>query len=181
MPQQQLDTNYRTIAGPTDGQKPTYIASITGLVVAASATDIFTITPGSAPVRIIRARVSGIKTTAGADVDIQLIKRSAADTGGTATNPTKVAYDSADPASTATINAYTANPTGLGAAIGTLTVDSLFVGLSTVATSILDLAFGNRPAKAIVLRGTETFAINLNGVTVGGGAFDISVEYTEDN
>ncbi|HEX3640111.1 MAG TPA: hypothetical protein VHV10_02350 [Ktedonobacteraceae bacterium] len=178
--QQPLDSNYRPIAGPSDGQKPTYIASITGLVVAASATDIFTVTPGSAPVRITRLRISGTKTTAGADVDIQLIKRSAADTGGTSTAPTKVAYDSADTASTAAIAAYTVNPTGLGTAIGTLTVDSVFVGLATAQTGILDHRFGDRPAKAVVLRGTETLAVNLNGVTVGGGAFDISVEYTED-
>src|SRR5204863_4895248 len=118
MPVQQLDTNYRTIGGPTDGQKATYGASITGLVVAASATDIFAIT-GSATkiVRITRLRISGVRTT-GTDTDIQLIKRSTANTGGTSTNPTKVAYDSNDPASTATINAYTANPTGLGTAIG---------------------------------------------------------------
>src|SRR5215471_9766749 len=107
MPVQQLrDSNYQVIPGPTDGQKATYAAAITGLVPVASATDIFTLTgSNSATIRVTRLRISGIKTSAGADVDIQLIKRSAADTGGTSTNPTKVAYDSVDPASTATVNA----------------------------------------------------------------------------
>ena len=63
-------------AVPVDGQKATYAASITQLAVAASATDIFTLT-GSATktIRVTRLRVSGIKTTAGADVDVQLIIR----------------------------------------------------------------------------------------------------------
>ena len=165
---------------PVDGQRATYAASITGLASASSATDIFTIT-GSASmvVRVTRIRISAIKTSAGADVDIQLIKRSTADTGGTATNPTAIPYDSLDPAATATIAAYTANPT-TGTAVGTFAVDSVWVGLATAQTGLMSHDFGNRPAHAVTLRSaSEVLAVNLNGVTVGGGAFDIWVEWTE--
>jgi hypothetical protein len=164
-----------------DGFKASYAASVTGLVVAASATDIFTII-GSATktVRITRLRISGIKTTAGAAVDIQLIKRSTADTGGTSTAPTIVPYDSANAAATAVVAAYTANPT-LGTAVGTLIVDSIFVPLATASGTAMDYIFGNRPSQAIVLRGVaQQLAVNLNGVTVGGGAFDIWCEFSEE-
>lgn len=166
---------------PTDGLKMTYAASVTGLLSASSATDIFTIT-GSATkiVRITRIRVSGIKTTAGADIDIQFIKRSVANTGGTSTAPTIVPYDSANTAATAVVTAYTANPT-VGTAIGTIAVDSVFIALATAQTGFIDHTFGNRPAQSIVLRGAaEVFAVNLNAVTVGGGAFDVWCEFSEE-
>jgi hypothetical protein len=170
-----------TSLSPIDGSKATYAASITGLVAVASATDIFTIT-GSASkiVRITRLRISGIKATASADVDIQLIKRSAANTSGTSTAPAIIPYDSLSSPATAVVAAYTANPT-VGNAVGTLAVDSLFVAVTTAQTGILDHNFGNRPAQALVLRSAaEVIAVNLNGVTVGGGAFDIWCEFTEE-
>lgn len=164
-----------------DGLKATYAASVTALAPVASATDIFTITGSTTKiVRITRLRISGIKTTAGADVDIQLIKRSTANTAGTSTTPTIIPYDSTSNAATAVINAYTANPT-VGTAVGTLAVDSLWVALTTAQTGILEHNFGNRPAQAIVLRSNaEVLAVNLNGVTVGGGAFDIWCEFSEE-
>lgn len=166
----------------SDGLRATYAASILGLAVAASATDIFTIL-GSATktVRITRLRISGTKTTAGAAIDVQLIIRSAADTAGTKTNPTLIPYDSASAPATAIVAAYTTNPT-LGTTVGTLVADSVFVALNTAASGLLDYTFGNRPAQAIVLRGVaQQLAVNLNAVTVGGGTFDLWVEWTEDN
>lgn len=167
---------------PVDGQKATYAASINGLALASSATDIFTI-KGSATktVRIRKLRISGIKTTAGAQVIFQLIKRSAANTGGTSTAPALVPYDSASAAATAVIAAYTANPSGLGTAVGTLAVDSVYIPLATENAAPLSYNFGDGPSSTIVLRGTSQFlALNLNGVTVGGGALDIWVELTEE-
>jgi hypothetical protein len=168
-----------------DGKRPTYAAGIQGLAVAASATDIFTVT-GSATktIRIIRMRISGIKTGAGAAIDIMLLKRSTADTLGTSTAPNAIPYDSADAAATAVITAYTANPT-VGTLVntgGVVLVDSLFVPLATASGGQLNWEFGNRPARALVLRGVaQQLCLNLNGVTVAGGAFDIAVEWTEDN
>lgn len=164
-----------------DGQKATYAAGITQLVVAASATDIFTIAgSASKTVRITRVRLSGIKTTAGAAVDVQLLLRSTADTAGTKTNPTAIPFDSNSAAATAVVAAYTANPT-LGTSVGLIGVDSVFVPLATAAGGQLDWNFGNRPEQAIVLRGaTQQLCVNLNGVTVGGGAFDIWCCWTEE-
>lgn len=164
-----------------DGQRYTYSAAIQGLAPAASATDIFTLTgSASMTVRLLRVRVSGIKTTAGAAVDFQLLKRSTADTGGTSTAPTIIPYDKNSPAATAVVAAYTANPTA-GTSVGLLAVDNIFIPLATAAGGLIDWNFGNRPGQAIVLRGAADQAcLNLNGVTIGGGALDVWVEWTED-
>ncbi|SRR6266702_988272 len=168
---------------PVDGLKATYSASITGLVTAASATDIFTIT-GSATktVRITRIEISGQSTTA-VPVQIVLLKRSVANTVGTSTAPTIVPHDSASGAATATVLAYTANPT-TGTLIGNIKVAYVYLSAPATATTgpeKLFLTFGDRPAQAPVIRGiAEVIAINLNGVTTTGAAFDINVEFTEE-
>lgn len=165
-----------------DGSKDTYSASITALAAAASATDLFTIS-GSATkiVRVTRLRLSGIKTTAGADIDVRLIKRSAANTAGTSTSPTLVPHDSGSPAATAAVKAYTVNPTSVGAAVGDVASDKVYVGLATESTHVREYKFGEGSEKAVVLRGVaELLAVSLNTVTVGGGAFDISCTVTEE-
>lgn len=168
-----------------DGYKASYAAAIQGLVPAASATDIFTIAgSGTKTIRITRLEVSGIATTI-VDTSVQFIVRSTADTGGTSTAPTAVKYDSTNPAATATIAAYTANPTGLGTSVGLVRTSKCIFNLvaptagSESGRLIED--FGDRPAQAVVLRGaTQVLAVNLNGVTISGGSLDISVEWTED-
>lgn len=70
--------------------KATYAAAIVGLASVAAATDLFTITgSASKTVRITRVSISGLATSASA-IAVPLIKRSAANTGGTATSPASV-------------------------------------------------------------------------------------------
>jgi hypothetical protein len=168
---------------PVDGGKNTYRASITALASAASATDIFTLTgSASKTIRVTRLEISGQQTTAAAAQVIVLV-RSTANTGGTSTNPTAVPHDSNSPAASATINAYTANPT-TGSLVGNIYAGYVFLaapGTATVGSDKVVFDYGNRPAQAIVLRGTgQVLAVNLNGVTVTGGAFDINVEWSEE-
>jgi hypothetical protein len=163
-----------------DGLKATYSASIVGLVPVASCTDLFTITgSASKTVRVSRITVTATQTTSG-QIDVALIKRSTANSSGTSTSPTVIPHDSNSAAGSATIRAYTLNPT-LGNTVGTMKARKVFVG-STVANSdefITD--FGVRNSQAIVLRGTsQVLSVNLNGVTITGGSFNISVEWTEE-
>lgn len=167
----------------TDGLKATYSASITALASAASATDIFTIT-GSATktIRVTRLEVSGQATTAAA-AQVVLAVRSTANTSGTSTAPTAVPHDSASAAASATIKAYTVNPT-TGTLVGNIKAAYVFLAApatATVCSEPLFLDFGLRPSQAIVLRGiTQVLAVNLNAATVTGGAFDINIEWTEE-
>lgn len=168
---------------PVDGGKNTYRASITALASASSATDIFTLT-GSAnkTIRVTRLEISGQQTTAAA-AQVVVLVRSTANTSGTSTNPTAVPHDSNSPAASATVTAYTANPT-TGSLVGNIYAGYVFLAAPATATVGSDKVvfdYGNRPAQAIVLRGaTQVLAVNLNGVTVTGGAFDINVEWSEE-
>jgi len=171
-------------SAPVDGQKATYSASITGLVTAASATDIFTLT-GSATktVRITRVEVNGQATTA-VPVQVVLLKRSAANLTGTSTAPTAVPHDSTSAAATATVKAYTANPGTLGTLVGNLKAEYVYLsapGTATTGPEKLFLNFGDRPEQEYVIRGiAEVVAVNLNGATTTGAAFDVNITWTEE-
>lgn len=167
-------------ATPIDGVKATYSASIVGLVPANLATDIFTIT-GSATkiVRITHIEISATQTTAG-NANVVVLKRSTANTGGTSTNPAKVPHDSQNAAASATVAAYTANPT-VGTLVGNIRSNKIFVSTATTMGEEITMDFGVRPSQAVVLRGTaEVLAVNLNGVTLAGGSFDIDIEWSEE-
>lgn len=175
-----IPANFKTASFPVDGYKTTYGASIPDLTVASTATDIFTITGStSKTIRITSFSISGTRTTSSA-ITIILLKRSTANSGGTSTIRTAIPYDSNDSAATATVRAYTANPT-TGTLIGNIATDTMFFSNGGGQQQNLRYDFGDRPSKAIVLRGTsEVLAINLNSVSVTGSDFNIYVEWTEE-
>lgn len=147
---------------------------------AASATDI-AILPGSATKTILvkRVIVSGVQTTAGI-IDVLLVKRSTANTGGTSTGMTATPHDSTNAAATAAPLTYTANPT-TGSLVGALRRVKLPVNAPAsvvgLEAHVFEFASSNQP---VVLRGVaEGLAVNLNGVTVTGGSFNIVFEWNE--
>ena len=163
-----------------DGLKHTYSASVTGLVGVAG--DIATIF-GSATttIRVTRVEFSGV-ATAGANMDVSLVTRSAVDTAGTPAAMTAVPHDSNSPAATATgLNSYTAAPTP-GTAVGTIRSVKANIGVATTgvenAPQVWD--FGNGPKKAVVLRGiAQGLCLNV-GATQAGALYDIDIEWTEE-
>lgn len=179
-------------AAMIDGQRATFSATKVGLVTAASATDIFTITGSTSKVvRITRIEATATTTSATpAALDVLLVKRSTANSGGTSTgSPTAVPYDSSNAAATATVFSYTANPT-TGTLVGTaLRGAKFFQTLGTyTATDFptkdsLIWDFGNRPSQAPALRSTsEVLAVNLNGASATATAsFDLMIEWTESD
>lgn len=156
-----------------------FMASTSALTVAASATDIFTITgSGTKTIQIIRITITATRTT-GAQTLVQLIRRSTANSSGTSSTLTAAKMDSNNSAATATVLAYTANPS-LGNSAGTLSSANYFIAGTGTATTPIVLDFGNSLNQPVVLRGTgEVLAVNLNGVTVTGGSFNITVEWSE--
>lgn len=161
--------------------KPTYSAAISGLVTAATATDIFTISgSGTRTIRVTKISIDGL-AAAGGNVTFNLIKRSATNTGGTSTTLTAVPHDSANAAGTATIRAYTANPTGLGTAVGTVRSNRAFISGVTTTASTEDVEMFGDLGQGIVLRGTGEFlCMNQGGVTITTPALNIWVEWTEE-
>lgn len=165
----------------TDSIKSSYSAAVTGLVGPTLTTDLFTIS-GSASkiIRVTRLALTASQTTA-AQRDVLLIKRSAANTGGTSSTATGVAMDSTNSAATAVVRAYTANPTALGAAVGTIRSRKVFIAGTAANSDEMIQDFGIRGTQAVVLRSAaESLCVNLNGVTSNGNSFDLSVEWTEE-
>lgn len=159
-----------------DGNKTTYSASVNGLVGLAG--DIFTIF-GSATktIRVTRIEFSGVATAA-ADMDVFVIKRSTADTAGTAVVATP--HDSTNAAATAVVNAYSAAPTP-GTQVGTpLRGSKTQIGTATAQAQYIVWDFGMGPNQGIVLRGVaQCLALNVNATQVGA-LYDISVMWTEE-
>jgi len=166
-----LDRSYEKVT-------KTYSASA-NISSAASATDIFTITGNaSTNVFVTKVIISGIQTTAGL-TDIQLVKRSTANSGGTSSAVTAIPHDSGDAAASATLLAYTANPT-TGNAVGSVRRGYVpIAGATSVVNPVVVFDFGGL-GKPITLIGTsQVLAVNLGGVTVTGGTFDIAIEWFE--
>jgi hypothetical protein len=173
-------------------RNPTYTASSVGLVPAASATDIFCISPGTT--KNIAVRRITIAGTAGTAITTPFLvyRRVSLDTGGTAATslalPVPVPNFPGDAASNSTLTAYTANPT---------VVDS---SPSLMQTMLVDLpvttaAGGNVVHERIWGTGIDMFSkgldlqknttqqlcINLNGVSVSSGVLSINMEWQETN
>ena len=157
-----------------------YSASFLLTALAANATDIVSLV-GSATknVRVLRVEIMGLATAA-AVVDLQLIKRTTADTGGTPVPIVSPRYDTTDIAATAAANSWTANPAALGTAQGTVRAGKL--GLSASPAVGLPLLWDfSRDGVAPVLRGVaEGLHISWGGVAVPAGTLLTgSIEWEE--
>lgn len=159
---------------------PTYAISGVAVTPAATPTDVLVIT-GSATktVHIRRIVLSGMATTAGS-MDVSLVRRMAADTGGTSTAPTIVQADSNSVAATATVALYSVNPSALGTSAGMFTTKKLNFGLTGTAGTI-DFTWPDVNYIAPLLHGTgQSIAINFNGGAVpSGGTITYAVEWEE--
>lgn len=179
-------TNLRTLSTDTSGilnvniaHKITYAAAAT-FTVAASPTDIFTLT-GSATktIRVVRLTINGTNT-GNTNIVTAVTKRSTANSGGTSTTPAAVPLDSNSAAGTAVARAYTANPT-LGTAVGDIRIDSAFFPTLASSNAGTDVIYEFWDA-APILRGTaEVLAINLKGTAITGTTVvAIDVTWTEE-
>lgn len=159
---------------------PTYSAS-TFFTLANSATDVFTIS-GSATktIRIYRV-LFYLTATTGSNATILGIRRSALNTGGTSSLLTNVAHDTDNPASTAVVRSYTANPSALGASAGNMFSFGVYVsGGGTIGSIPFSLIIDNT-YQPVVLRGiSQLFAVNMNAVTFAGNVARATVVWTEE-
>jgi hypothetical protein len=123
-----------------------------------------------------------LKATTAVTVPVGIVKRSTANSGGTAITPTVVPYDSSNSAGTAVVRVYTANPT-VGTAVGYLadpyfTVGDLTTGGVQRFPSVLIYGEQGSP---IVLRGVaQGLAVNLNAASLSGVVASCTFEWTEE-
>lgn len=159
--------------------KATYAASGT-FTPPATPSDMVTIYGGvGKTIRVLAFKISTTNTAAGSQ-QFFLIKRSAVDTGGTPVAATIVPLDSTNPGPVATVQHYTANPAGLGAAVGTIAtarvaspvaIPGSFAGVKEDAGIDL-LVFGQNSLldQPVVLRGAaQGLCLNFNGAALVAG------------
>jgi hypothetical protein len=163
----------------------TYSAFAGPITSPASATDVFIINGAAAKIiKVWRIWVTTIQTTAGVN-SWAILKRSTANTGGTAVATTKVPLDSSDAAASALVQHYTANPT-----TGTL-VGNVWLGrVASPATATTGFAkelgtmvdFSILCGKPVVLSSAaEGLALNFLGVSPPTGMASIcGVQWTEE-
>jgi len=168
-----------------DAARTTFSAGVVGLVAAAAATDIFTISGSSVQgrkIKVLKIEVSGVATASQA-IPFTVVKRSTANTGGTATNPTAVAHEAISGLSAScTVSAYTANPT-VGTLVGILQSKrgTLLTPVAGTPASPTPFDFTTANTKFPTLNGTnEILALNYNGATAAGNALDIFVTWSEE-
>lgn len=153
---------------------PTYYVSGTGYAAYATPTDMLTITCGTGKiVRILNMKLN-THTTAGALQSVFFIKRTTANSGGTASTPTIHPVDTNDPEATSVVRLYSVIPASLGTATFThisqvvTTVPTAVPALSQVATmapSVTTQTYYKGP----ILRAGESLCMNYNGAALPAG------------
>lgn len=178
--------------GVTSGivKQPTYSAVSIGLVPASSATDIFCIS-GSATkaISIKRLEISGIAGTA-ISVPVTVLRRVSLDTGGTPASttalPVATPNESVDAAATATLIAYTANPTIVDASPSYLRSSYVSFPLTTSTVSPQTWVFGEEVGwftKAMNIpkgSATQQVCVNFNATTVSSGTLNLYISWVEN-
>jgi len=174
-----------------EGRKPTYSAATAAFapnVGAGGTTDVAGIAgSASKQVRVLRFAVSG-RATAANQIDVQLVKRSSADTAGSSMAATLAAvpHDATDAAATAAVTTYTGtnvNPT-LGTSVGVVRAQQSNVSAagSGGAASPVEFDFGTCNDKSIVLNSaSEGLYLNFGGAVLPAGlVLNIFVEWSEE-
>jgi len=155
---------------------------VTANAAYATPTDLLVL-PGSATagkvVRLVRFDIASVATAAGI-YTVHLVKRTAANTGGTSAAMTITKFDSND-TSTAVPVTYSVVPTSVGAG-SDIIADRLFQNTLTLQPERRTWLFGNGPMEAVVLRGVaQAFAVNFGGVALPAGSlFDMTIYWTEE-
>lgn len=173
-------------------RNPSYTATAVGLVPAASATDIFCISPGTT--RNISIRRITIAGTAGTAITTPFLvyRRVSLDTGGTPATgialPVPVPNYPGDPASTATLTAYTANPTIVDSSPSLMNAMLVDLPVTTAAGGNITASATWGTAVDFFHRGldlqkntTQQICVNLNGVSVSSGVLAITMDWQEIN
>lgn len=135
---------------------------------AASSTTDVAVMPGNATNTAILTRiiVTCTQTTAGV-LNIEVLKRSTADTSGTSAGMTAIPDDANYSAAVSAPLSYTGTGPTVGTPIGD--IDNAQIGCLAAATAGANDVYVFRPAKPIVLRGTaQQVALNLGGAVTGG-------------
>jgi hypothetical protein len=153
-----------------------YNFGIVNLGPAANANDIIEL-KGSASktIKVYSVVMSATQATGGL-IDLALVKRSTADSGGTSGPGTIIARKASSPATTASVRLYTANPT-LGTLVGIVDTKKMWIGTTTDGTETVSWDCSGAPV--ILSAATESFCINTNSAMASGTSWNVSILWSE--
>lgn len=166
----------------TDNKEAAYCASTPVFTTAASATDIFNFKgSGTKTIYIRKIAWKQANYAVAANHHVYLIKRSTANSGGTSSAITAVPLDSNFSSATASGVYYTANPSSLGASVGTIAHTWLLGSSGPINQPGMALFDSTKGGSPIVLHGTsESVSVNFNGVTDAlGTSAVVDIEWSE--
>jgi hypothetical protein len=165
--------------------KPTYAAAVSSTTfLGALLTDVLIIRgSASATIKIKHISFTGTQTTGG-NVSVQLVKRTAANTGGTPSVLAITKFDSSSPNATAVVSSYSGGApllAQLGAGV-TFLAEKAFVPVATADPDLWEYnATIGSNTQDITLRGiNEYIAVNLGNVAVAGNSLSIDIVWTEE-
>lgn len=180
---QNISTTSGGIVNTLSAPQPTasYRAVSYGNAAYATPTDLATLTNPTGSGKTIYVTQFAIlpqQTTLATDT-FYFLKRSAADTGGSPTNPTAVPFDSNDAAAVGVPAIYTAAPTPgalvgtinqiMGQAVATTSAPSPYGIFSGAATSYFASPNPSTLTQPIILHPGESLAVNFNGAALPTG------------
>jgi len=166
-----------------EGGKNSYRAGATGYAGYGSPTDIFCLRGSDSKVVRVRSIYIAAHANSATQVDLLLLKRLTANTGGTTSTITSVALDSLDPAASGALVSYTTSPTTLGTPTGNLAVPQLVFSTNSGGAGYpVNLDFGTHGGKSVVLRGAaQSLCANFNGAALPASAgINIEMSWTEE-
>jgi hypothetical protein len=128
-------------------------------------------------VLVTKILVTCNQTTAG-QINVELLKRSVADTVGTSAAMTAVPMDANYAAAVSAPLSYTGTGPTVGTAVGDL--DNLQIGCMAPGTATPNDIFIFHPDKPIILRGTaQQIAVNVGNAALTGGNITVTFEWEE--
>jgi hypothetical protein len=158
--------------------KRTYSASF-NLFSIGTATDLFEI-KGSATTTVSINKIGFTATqTTGAQIIFSLMKRTAANTGGTFSNASFIPHDSANAAATSVGSIYSAPPV-IGGGSNYIRSVSSYVSATATQNNTYTYDFGSS-GQPIILNGVaQALALNIGGATMTSGSVFVWIEFTEE-
>jgi hypothetical protein len=130
-------------------------------------------------VRVKRISISS-SANAAQTINVNVIKRSSLDTGGTSTTLASVPYDSIDFPAGAVVKSFTATPAP-GNQVGSLMrAAQIFINTAGGTPGITVFEFGDDIAQCVILRGSsECLCLNLGSAPTNTPNIGIDIEWTE--
>lgn len=169
----------------TESQKATYSFTTGSFTLPAAPNDIIQLKGAANVVTRIKRIKTQVKSTVSGQLNLSLVRRSTASTGGTSASGTANRYDTNDTLTpSTTINTWSAVATTTGTTVGTLVNWVQPVNAAATPQQPIEQRFSDDNLKGICLRGALDFLVlsgNLSTLSNADNALFCTFEFTEES